>query len=113
MTPLNVVTLILRESQEKKREKKGEENVFEEIIAESFPNLGMERHLDPGGTENSHQNQQKQANTKTCCSYICKIERFKKILKAARQMKSNLQVKTNKVIRKSLHRNLAGQKTVA
>ena len=54
VTPLNVVTLILRESQEKKREKKGEENVFEEIIAESFPNLGMERHLDPGGTENSH-----------------------------------------------------------
>ena len=41
VTPSDVITFVLEESQ-KKREKKGAENLFEEIIAENFPNLGKE-----------------------------------------------------------------------
>ena len=41
MTPSNIVTLILQESQKRKREK-GAENVSDEIIAENFPNLEKE-----------------------------------------------------------------------
>ena len=58
-TRSNVITFILQESQKKKREK-GAENSVEELIAKNFPNLGKETYPDPGGTENSHQNQQKQ-----------------------------------------------------
>ena len=41
VTPSNIVTLILQESQKRKREK-GAENVSDEIIAENFPNLEKE-----------------------------------------------------------------------
>jgi len=50
---------------EKEEREKGAENLFQE----NFPNLGQEIDTpDPEGTENSHQNQQKQANTKTYCN---------------------------------------------
>ena len=49
---------------EEEGKEKGVEGLFEQIIAENFPNLEKETHPNSGGTENSHQNQQKQANTK-------------------------------------------------
>ena len=48
---------IIQESQNKKREKR-EENLFEETIAEDFPNLKeRNRYPETGGTDNSHKNQ--------------------------------------------------------
>ena len=56
------------EVSEEERERQAD--LFQEITTENFPNLRKEgnRHPDPGGTENPHQNQQKPANTKTYCS---------------------------------------------
>ena len=54
---------------EEEERKKGAENLFQEIIAENFRNLGEgNRYLDPGGKHNSHKNQQKATNTKTYCN---------------------------------------------
>lgn len=41
VTPSNVITLILQESQKKEREG-GAENLLEEVIVENFPDLGTE-----------------------------------------------------------------------
>ena len=46
------------------KEKRGE-NVFKEIIAENFPNLGKETNPNLGGTERPQQNQLKEVHTKT------------------------------------------------
>ena len=49
---------------EEEREKVAE-NLLEEMMAENLPNLGEgNRYSDPEGTENSHQNQQKQIHIK-------------------------------------------------
>lgn len=42
VTPPNVITFKLQESQKKEERERGTENVFEEMIAEYFPNLGKE-----------------------------------------------------------------------
>ena len=41
-TTLNALTFELEGSQKKKREKKGSEKIFEEIIVKNFPNMGKE-----------------------------------------------------------------------
>ena len=42
MTALNAPTFTLLGSQKEKRERKDNEKIFEEIIAENFPNMGKE-----------------------------------------------------------------------
>ena len=54
----------------KKRREMGTENLFEEIIAENFPNLVTETDIQIQEAENSHQNQQWQIHTKTYCNQI-------------------------------------------
>ena len=53
--------------EEEERAKRAE-GLLKNIIAENFLNLGGSSHPNPGSTGNSHQNQPKQANTKTYCS---------------------------------------------
>lgn len=64
VTSLSIIIFLPKECQKKKRGERGR-RLFEEIIVINFSDLGTETHLDPGGMENSHQSQQKQANTKT------------------------------------------------
>jgi len=53
---------------------KGEEGLFEQVIAEKFPSSGKgNRHPNPEGIEDSHQIQQKPANTNIYHSKIFKI----------------------------------------
>ena len=52
---------------EEEREK-GTENLFEEIIAENFLNLGKETYLNLGGTESPQKNQPKVVHTKISCN---------------------------------------------
>ena len=55
---------IMRVPEEEEREE-GAEILYEETITENFPNLRKETYPDLEGTENPHQNQQKQSHTKT------------------------------------------------
>ena len=64
VTPSNITGV----PEEEEREE-GAEHLFEEIIAENFHIRERKRHPDQRGTENSHQNPQKQANTKTYCNW--------------------------------------------
>ena len=57
----------------RRRERKGKEKLFEEIISENFLNLGKETDPDLEFTDNPPQNQQKQTHTKTYSNQIVKI----------------------------------------
>ena len=46
------------------RKIKGAESLFEEIIAEKFPNLGKETYTGPGNKESPKWDQLKEADTK-------------------------------------------------
>ena len=48
-----------------KRWERGTENVFQEIMAENFPNLKKETYPDTGSTEGPKQVEPKQTYTKT------------------------------------------------
>ena len=52
----------------------GEENLFEETIAENFPMGGGKQTSTSRRLENSHQNQQNQANIQTYCKQTCKLQ---------------------------------------
>ena len=48
---------------------KGAKNIFEDITAENFPNLGKETdYLGPGSTKTPKQDQLKEDHTKTHCN---------------------------------------------
>lgn len=53
-------------------EEKGAEKIFEEIIAESSPNLGKERHPGPGHRESPKQDEPREVHTKTLTKYNVK-----------------------------------------
>ena len=61
------------EVSEEKEGEQEEEGLFEHIIAGNVPILGRKDTPHPDSIVNSCQHQQKQANTKTYCSQICKI----------------------------------------
>ena len=58
----------LRELVPEEEERKGIETLFAGIIAENSPILEKKIDPDPVGTENSHQNQQKQTHAKIYCN---------------------------------------------
>ena len=60
----NVITFTLQGSQKRERERKGAENLFEEILAKNFPGEGN-RPLGPGGTESPKEDEPKEVYTKT------------------------------------------------
>ena len=49
----------------RRRREKGEENIFEEIIAENFPNMGKETDIQVQESQSPKQNQPKEDHTKT------------------------------------------------
>ena len=57
-----------------KREKreKGPEKIFEEIIAENFPNMGKDSHPSPGSPESPRQDKPKEEHAKTHSNQIDK-----------------------------------------
>ena len=52
----------------RRRREKGEENIFEEIIAENFPNMGKETDIQVQESQSPKQNQPKEDHTKTHCN---------------------------------------------
>ena len=53
---------------------KGAENLFVETIAEKCPNWGRKQTSTSGRLENSHRNEQNQANIQTYCKQTCKLQ---------------------------------------
>ena len=97
------------------RRRRERESVFEEVIAENFPNLGkeivsqaMEVHRSPNTRDPSKT---------TLRHIIIKMAKTKdndRVLKAARERKGDHpKKKTHQAIIRFLNRNLTGQKRVA
>ena len=53
---------------EREEREKGTENLFEEIIAENFPNLGKETDIQVQEAQSPKQEQPKEDHTKTHCN---------------------------------------------
>ena len=68
----NICIIGIPEGEERQ---KGAENIFEDIRAENFHNLGKERHPGPGSTESPNQDQPKEDHNKTHCNQNGENER--------------------------------------
>uniref|UniRef100_A0A8D1NE16 L1 transposable element RRM domain-containing protein n=1 Tax=Sus scrofa TaxID=9823 RepID=A0A8D1NE16_PIG len=94
---------------------KGTEQIFQEITAENFPNIGKEPLTQIQEAQRVPYKINPRRNTpRHILIYLTKIKDKEKILKAAREKKtSNIQGNPNKVISRFFSRNSAGQKGVA
>lgn len=71
VSPSNIITFALQKYQKKKRVK-GEENLFEEIVAENFPNLGEETDIqiqEAQRTPIKIEKKKKLIHAMACCNY--------------------------------------------
>ena len=84
-TALNTPIFELYGSQKKKREKKGTEKVFEEIIVENFPNMGEEIVNQVQEVQRVPYRINPRRNTAQILIKLSKIKYKEKILKAARE----------------------------
>ena len=91
------------------------EGLFEEIIAENFPNLGKKTDIQIQGAQRAPIKINKSRPTPR--HIIVKFAKYgdkeKNPKSSKRKEVPNLQGKTNKVSSRSIHRNLVGQKGVA
>ena len=70
----------------RRRREKGPDKIFEDVIAENFPNMGKEIvNPSPGSTESSRHDKPKEEYIKTHSNQTDKNERQDEILKATRE----------------------------
>ena len=98
----------------RRRREKGPEKIFEEIIAENFPNMGKNSLTQIQEAQQVPYKINSRRNTlRHILIKLTKIKDKEKILKAVREKeRNNIQGNPNDVIGRLLSRNSAGQKGV-
>ena len=96
----------------KEEREKGIESVFEEVIAENFPNLGREIVSEAMEEHRSHKTRDpKRTTPRHIVIKMAKIKDKDRLLKVARE-RNKIQRKDHQVIIRLLSRNLIDQKGV-